>query len=183
MRGGREWESNPPRTASRPLPDLKSGRPTRDASLPIAALSIIYITFTRGTKRGRRFVWTQIGPMLFRSCSCDRLRDGTKYAGRVGVGLLRSLDVNRILAATHGRERQHQAALSECSGDRGYGNLRSPTWPPFLESPSQIALALRPFQRRHLQRSAPPHLRRDCLLVVSCVRTVAARQALKATWI
>src|SRR5262245_54023990 len=32
--GGREWESNPPRTGSRPLPDLKSGRPTGDASLP-----------------------------------------------------------------------------------------------------------------------------------------------------
>ena len=26
--GGREWESNPPKTAWRPLPDLKSGRPT-----------------------------------------------------------------------------------------------------------------------------------------------------------
>ena len=32
--GGREWESNPPRTGSRPLPDLKSGRPTGDDSLP-----------------------------------------------------------------------------------------------------------------------------------------------------
>src|SRR5215475_8651600 len=32
--GGREWESNPTRTGSRPLPDLKSGRPTGDASLP-----------------------------------------------------------------------------------------------------------------------------------------------------
>src|SRR5690606_29043703 len=28
--GGREWESNPPRTGSRPFPDLKSGRPTGD---------------------------------------------------------------------------------------------------------------------------------------------------------
>ncbi len=33
--GGREWESNPPRTGRRPFPDLKSGRPTRDASLPL----------------------------------------------------------------------------------------------------------------------------------------------------
>jgi hypothetical protein len=33
-RGGREWESNPPKTGSRPLPDLKSGRPTGDESLP-----------------------------------------------------------------------------------------------------------------------------------------------------
>src|SRR5215472_2354666 len=33
-RGGREWESNPPKTGSRPPPDLKSGRPTGDASLP-----------------------------------------------------------------------------------------------------------------------------------------------------
>jgi hypothetical protein len=32
--GGREWESNPPRTVSQPFPDLKSGRPTRNASLP-----------------------------------------------------------------------------------------------------------------------------------------------------
>src|SRR6185295_1480985 len=32
--GGREWESNPPRTVSRPFPDLKSGRPTRDVSPP-----------------------------------------------------------------------------------------------------------------------------------------------------
>src|SRR4029450_1895624 len=35
--GGREWESNPPRTVSRPFPDLKSGRPTGDASPPITA--------------------------------------------------------------------------------------------------------------------------------------------------
>ncbi len=33
----REWESNPPRTGSRPLPDFESGRPTRDASPPCAA--------------------------------------------------------------------------------------------------------------------------------------------------
>jgi hypothetical protein len=32
--GGREWESNPPKTGSRPLPDLKSGRSTGNASLP-----------------------------------------------------------------------------------------------------------------------------------------------------
>lgn len=32
--GGSEWESNPPETVSRPLPDLKSGHPTGDASLP-----------------------------------------------------------------------------------------------------------------------------------------------------
>src|ERR1700681_2882032 len=32
--GGREWESNPPRTDSRPFPDLKSGRPTGGASPP-----------------------------------------------------------------------------------------------------------------------------------------------------
>src|SRR4029077_10809527 len=32
--GGRERESTPPRTGSRPLPDLKSGRPTGDDSLP-----------------------------------------------------------------------------------------------------------------------------------------------------
>jgi hypothetical protein len=31
---GRERESNPPRTGSRPLPDLKSGRPTGDESGP-----------------------------------------------------------------------------------------------------------------------------------------------------
>src|SRR5690606_26756973 len=35
--GGREWESNPPKTVSRPLPYLKSGRPTRDDSLPIGS--------------------------------------------------------------------------------------------------------------------------------------------------
>ena len=34
--GGREWESNPPKTGSRPLPDLKSGRPTGDDSLPLS---------------------------------------------------------------------------------------------------------------------------------------------------
>src|SRR5579864_7684020 len=38
QRGGRERESNPPRTGSRPLPDLKSGRPTGDESLPESAV-------------------------------------------------------------------------------------------------------------------------------------------------
>jgi hypothetical protein len=33
--GGREWESNPPKTGSRPPPDLKSGRPTGGDSLPL----------------------------------------------------------------------------------------------------------------------------------------------------
>lgn len=32
--GGGEWESNPPETGSLPRPDLKSGRPTGDDSLP-----------------------------------------------------------------------------------------------------------------------------------------------------
>jgi hypothetical protein len=32
--GGREWESNPRRAVLRPLPDLKSGRPTGDVSPP-----------------------------------------------------------------------------------------------------------------------------------------------------
>lgn len=35
--GGGEWESNPPRTVCQPLPDLKSGRPTGDASPPCAS--------------------------------------------------------------------------------------------------------------------------------------------------
>src|SRR5690606_17933428 len=34
--GGREWESNPPGAGSLPQPDLKSGRPTGDDSLPSA---------------------------------------------------------------------------------------------------------------------------------------------------
>ena len=34
--GGREWEFNPPGTVSLPHPDLKSGRPTGDVSLPKA---------------------------------------------------------------------------------------------------------------------------------------------------
>ena len=38
--GGREWESNPPKTGSRPLPDLKSGRPTGDDSPPSLSISI-----------------------------------------------------------------------------------------------------------------------------------------------
>src|SRR5271169_981912 len=37
--GGREWVSNPPRTGLRPLPDLKSGRPTGDESLPHRAIA------------------------------------------------------------------------------------------------------------------------------------------------
>jgi hypothetical protein len=35
QRGGRERESNPTRTGWRPFPDLKSGRPTGDDSLPL----------------------------------------------------------------------------------------------------------------------------------------------------
>jgi hypothetical protein len=38
--GGREWELNPPRTGLQPFPDLKSGRPTRDASLPRPTISV-----------------------------------------------------------------------------------------------------------------------------------------------
>ena len=34
--GGRERESNPPETVSRPQPVLKTGRPTGDAALPVS---------------------------------------------------------------------------------------------------------------------------------------------------
>src|SRR5262249_3603175 len=38
--GGREGESNPLRTVSRPFPDFKAGRPTRDGSLPGSAFGL-----------------------------------------------------------------------------------------------------------------------------------------------
>src|SRR6266571_761388 len=45
--GGREWESNPPRTGWRPFPDLKSGRPTRDASLPFGCEPVARMELAR----------------------------------------------------------------------------------------------------------------------------------------
>src|ERR1700724_1856600 len=52
--GGREWESNPPRTGLQPFPDLKSGRPTRDASLPCdrAPVARMERSAIRGRSRG-----------------------------------------------------------------------------------------------------------------------------------
>src|SRR6185436_18631535 len=52
--GGGEWESNPPGTVSRPHPDLKSGRPTGDDSLPLAAVSA-----GEGPKRSSRWTFSR----------------------------------------------------------------------------------------------------------------------------
>jgi hypothetical protein len=53
-----------------------------------------YTALARRTNSGRRVAWPQVGPKLFRSCSCDRLCDRAKYTGWVGVCLPCPLDVN-----------------------------------------------------------------------------------------
>src|SRR5579875_37738 len=52
--GGREWGSNPPRAGLRPLPDLKSGRPTGGVSLPCPCFLATEATAIGGANKSKR---------------------------------------------------------------------------------------------------------------------------------
>jgi hypothetical protein len=118
-----------------------------------------YTALAGRTNSGRRVVWPQVGPKLFRSCSCDRLCDRAKYTGCIGVGVCLPcpLDVNpeescRVipcpLPPRHGRERQHQATLSNAPRqDHECGSQQSPASPHALESPRYTALETEMVQR------------------------------------
>ncbi len=62
QRGGRERESNPPRTGSRPLPDLKSGRPTGDDSLPEIDVSWPAMSAARRNRSSRCLLMRRRSP-------------------------------------------------------------------------------------------------------------------------
>src|SRR6478672_9971802 len=61
-RGGRERESNPPRTDPRPLPDLKSGRPTGDDSLPETDFSAAVASPARLNRSRRGLLMRRTSP-------------------------------------------------------------------------------------------------------------------------
>jgi hypothetical protein len=59
--GGREWESNPPKTGSLPHSDLKSERPTRDDSLP-GSLGTSCDGCINGPNKSRRCLFARRSP-------------------------------------------------------------------------------------------------------------------------
>jgi hypothetical protein len=90
--GGREWESNPPRTGWRPFAGFEVRTPHRRRFPSIGNDFNHSRRFRQQNKPEPPRQLDPSGPKLFRSCSCDR--DRAKYSGYVGVCLLGPLDID-----------------------------------------------------------------------------------------
>src|SRR5262245_47350585 len=171
--GGRERESNPPRTVSRPLPDLKSGRPTGDDSLPASALSGTACSAWRRNRSSRCLLMRRKSPL--RSVTPCRsknsrisiatlrplLRRSRKAAAVNCPSLAKSIMISTISATVPRRKNRSCAISSSCP-------MRPSTLNNRLASGSGRCMKLAMSRTRGgLNRSSPPRCGWICSQVLA----------------